>query len=50
MHDHDFGPYLTVVCRYDADDKVAADYAFACDSQLPPEWDDVARRELGLVT
>jgi hypothetical protein len=49
MHDHDFGPYLTVVCRYDADDKVAADYAFACDSQLPPEWDEAARRELGLV-
>lgn len=47
-HEHDFGIYYTVVCCYDTDDPVAAAYAFRCDDESPLEWDDEARKSLGL--
>lgn len=49
LHEHDFGQYLTVVVRYDDGDPAASAYAWACDEKLPTEWDDQARRELGLA-
>jgi hypothetical protein len=47
-HDHDLGTYVTVVCRYDSEDAVAAAYAERCDVECPREWDDEARKELGI--
>ena len=49
-HEHDFGTYLTVVCHFDPDKPSAADYASRCEAEGPQEWDEVARRELGLNT
>ena len=49
-HPHDFGTYLTVVCYFDADSAAAADYASRCEAEGPQEWDEQARRELGLDT
>jgi len=43
---HDFGSYREVVCYYS--DKEARDYVFKLESECPANWDDVARRELGL--
>jgi hypothetical protein len=48
-HEHDFGSYLTVVCYYDGDDRLSADYAQRCDGECPTEWDDQARQELSLT-
>ncbi len=45
-HDHDFGPYLGVVCYYDCGKEESMDYAFRCESEGPQEWDEEARREL----
>jgi hypothetical protein len=44
-HPHDFGSYLTVVCYYEQQDPLAADYARRCDEQCPREWDEQARAE-----
>jgi hypothetical protein len=40
---HDFGPYMEVVCYYDTDDEQGTDYAFHCESDAPETWDDVNR-------
>jgi len=45
-NDHDFGPYLGVVCYFETDNQEAIDYAFRCESGGPQEWDEEARREL----
>lgn len=45
---HDFGSYLSVVCKYDPEDEAAANYALDCESGDPEFWDDEARKELGL--
>ena len=45
-HPHDFGTYLTVVCYFNPDVREAVDYAYRCDSDLPDEWDDIARDAL----
>ncbi|MBA3753783.1 MAG: hypothetical protein H0X01_06550 [Nitrospira sp.] len=45
-HPHDFGSYLTVICFFDPDNPVAADYAFRCESKGPQEWDEQAKRDL----
>jgi hypothetical protein len=47
-HPHDFGTYLTVVCFFVPDNPAAADYASRCEAGSPQEWDEAARRELGL--
>jgi hypothetical protein len=47
-HPHDFGTYLTVVCIYDPEDPISAAYAERCDVECPKEWDDQARKELGI--
>lgn len=43
---HDFGSYRQVCVRYDDNDPVATDYAFALESDTPAEWDVIARYEL----
>lgn len=45
-HPHDFGHYLTVVCYYDPEIAVAANYARRCEADGPHEWDPVAREQL----
>lgn len=42
-NEHDFGPYMDVVCRYDDSDERATAYAFACEANSPATWDDTAR-------
>jgi hypothetical protein len=46
---HDFGTYVTVVCFYNGEDQVSAEYAERCDRQCPKEWDDEARTELSVT-
>jgi hypothetical protein len=43
---HDFGRYREVCVRYDDTDSVATDYAFCLESNMPLEWDSIARYEL----
>lgn len=46
---HDFGTYLEVVVRYNENIQAAVDYAFRVEANCPAEWDDEARRDLGLA-
>jgi hypothetical protein len=43
---HDFGTYQSVVCRFDSNNKTAAEYAFRLESKGPEHWDDQAWQEL----
>jgi hypothetical protein len=43
---HDFGTYLSVVCRYDSNNEVALNYAFKVDNKCPLSWDDKTIVEL----
>jgi hypothetical protein len=45
---HDFGTYYEVVIKFDEKDTKAVDYAFHVESHQPEEWDEEAKRELGL--
>ncbi|MAE81285.1 MAG: hypothetical protein CMB80_01025 [Flammeovirgaceae bacterium] len=47
-HPHDFGSYASVVCYYDPNIEEAIDYAVKCENNLPENWDEQAREELGL--
>jgi hypothetical protein len=44
---HDYGTYVEVVCAFECDDPVAAEYAFKCETTAT-KWDEKARQELGL--
>ncbi len=46
---HDFGSYLEVVVEYDTEMPASIEYAFEVDTKTPGEWDDIARRELGIM-
>lgn len=46
---HDFGTYLSVECEYNDALPDSVDYAFKVESGCD-EWDDEARKELGLTT
>jgi hypothetical protein len=37
------------VCRYDASDDAAFEYAWRCSENAPHHWDEIARRELAGV-
>lgn len=37
---HDFGPYLEVVCEYDENEAESVKYAFELESQCPAKWDE----------
>jgi len=37
--DHELGVYYDVVCYYDDENKVAAEYAFNCEANGPQTWD-----------
>ncbi len=43
---HDFGTYLSVICRYETGNQEAMQYAFRCEAEGPEKWDAVARHEL----
>ena len=38
---HEYGTYLTVVCRYDDNDEKAIEYAFRCEAEAPRTWAEV---------
>lgn len=45
---HEYGRYYEVVIRYTEDDESSEDIAFNVEQNLPLEWDEDARKELGL--
>jgi hypothetical protein len=47
--DHDLGAYVEVVCIFNDDDERSWDLARLLENEGPTEWDDEARKELGLV-
>lgn len=45
---HDFGNYYEVVCKFDENNTPAEDYAFRCEEEAPVNWDEQAKKELGI--
>lgn len=45
---HDYGTYHEVACRYEDTNEQASQYAWRCEAETPANWDEEARRELGL--
>ena len=37
---HDFGTHHEVVCYFDANNEVAADYAYRCEAKAPATWEE----------
>ncbi len=46
---HDFGMYPEVVIYYNDDIKISCEYAFNVESKSPAQWDEEAKKELGLL-
>ena len=44
---HEFGTYKEVAVSYDDSDETGEAFAFEVEGNIPEEWDDEARRELG---
>jgi hypothetical protein len=47
---HDFGSYLSVVAAFDPTDPKQVEWAYKCDANAPGNWDDEAKKQLGLVS
>lgn len=47
-HAHDFGTYYEVEVSFQGDNEQAMDYAFRCEGEAWGNWDETAKRELGL--
>ena len=45
---HDFGTYREVVCWYDDENETGKEYAYDIESNTPANWDDEAKKELGI--
>jgi hypothetical protein len=45
---HDFGSYGEVCIVWDTDNAIADEYAYVIDSDIPGNWDEEARKELGI--
>lgn len=45
---HDFGTYHEVAVVYDDNDPKSIDWAFGVEGDTPSEWDEEARKELGI--
>jgi len=45
---HDFGQYLEVSCMFEENEEEAVNYAYKIEANLPENWDDEAKKELGL--
>lgn len=45
---HDFGSYYEVCIVYNDNDESSSDYAFNVESNLPSNWDEKAKKELGI--
>jgi hypothetical protein len=45
---HDFGTYYEVIVRYDENDEKATEFAYKMEGESPADWDDEARKELGI--
>lgn len=46
---HDFGSYYEVAARYNDNDEKAGDLAFWCENNAPTNWDEEAKKELGIL-
>lgn len=46
---HEFGNYMEVVCYFDEHNEDAVNYAFKLEGETPENWDEEAKKELGLV-
>lgn len=45
---HDFGTYYEVVVAFDENNEAATDYAYRVEGHSPEEWDEQARKDLGI--
>jgi hypothetical protein len=45
---HDFGTYHEVCVVFEDENEVAVNYAFGVENSTPANWDEEARKELGL--
>lgn len=45
---HDFGTYYEVIVRYDENDEEATSFAYKLEGNSPANWDDEAKKELGI--
>ena len=45
---HDFGSYLEVCIIFDEEVEEQVNYAYGIEGALPEDWDDEAKKELGL--
>jgi len=46
---HDYGSYYEVAARYNDNDEKAGDLAFWCENNAPTNWDEEAKKELGIL-
>lgn len=46
---HDFGSYPTVVIDFDMDNEEESNYAFTVENDIPADWDEQSRLELGIT-
>lgn len=45
---HEFGSYFEVCIFYDDNDETSLDYAYNVESNIPSNWDEEAKKELGI--
>ena len=45
---HEFGTYHEVACKFNDNNEVACDLAYWVENNCPANWDDQARKELGI--
>ncbi len=46
--DHDFGSYGEICMHWNTDNEVADVYAYEIERSLPSNWDEEAKKELGI--
>lgn len=47
---HDFGSYMEVCGIFDEENEEATNYVYNIEANLPENWDEEAKKELGLST
>lgn len=46
---HDFGTYKEVVINFDVNNEEESNYAFEVENNLPKDWDEESKTELGII-
>lgn len=49
LQPHDFGDYYEVTARFDGECKESWELAMFLEDESPENWDDIAKKELGLL-